>query len=225
MQARKAASTTGRMRRTSLPTDEGAIAGGPHRSYGERMSAQIDTVETPTAPQSFLVAHRRALVIGSRTAMLMLLIAALAVLGLGILAAIRGGSPEVEGWLRVVFGKVFAVVAVAMAAVLGIPAAIGLAAMSGATTPEAVPALPRSPRLVVVGLAIATVAATALAILLGGTQSLLLNLGVAGLIALALLGLGGAVWFTPHRGRGWLATAALLAVAAGTLWILFAVGR
>ena len=105
------------------------------------MSTEVEAVEGPHPARPFVVAHRRALVIGSRTAMLMLLIAALAVLGLGVLALVRGGGPEVEGVLRTLFGKVFAVVAGAMAAILGIPAAIGMAAMSGATADGAVPAL------------------------------------------------------------------------------------
>ena len=121
------------------------------------MSTQIEVAEGTSADRPFVVAHHRALVIGSRTAMLMLLIAALAVLGLGILALIRGGGPEVDGVLRTLFGKVFAVVAGAMAAVLGIPAAIGLAAMSGANAEDAVPALGVTPRRVLVGVAVATV--------------------------------------------------------------------
>ena len=32
-------------------------------------------------------------------------------------ALIRGGGPEVDGWLRTLFGRVFGVVAVAMAAI------------------------------------------------------------------------------------------------------------
>jgi hypothetical protein len=52
---------------------------------------------------------------------------------------------------------------------------------------------------------------------------LIVNLGIAGLVALALLGLAGAVSFTPHRGRGLLSALALLAVAAGTLWVILAI--
>ena len=36
----------------------------------------------------------------------MLLVAALAVLGLGLAAVLLGGGPETEGWLRTIFGKV-----------------------------------------------------------------------------------------------------------------------
>jgi hypothetical protein len=187
------------------------------------MSAQIETVEAAAAPQSFLVAHRRALVIGSRTALLMMLIAALVILGLGAIALISGDGPEVDGWLRTLFGQVFGVVAVAMAAILGIPSGIGMAAMAGATADGAVPALGATTRRIVTSIAIATVVVTVLAVALGGSQILLVNLGIAGLVALALLGLAGAVSFTPHRGRGILSAVALLAVAAGTLWVILAV--
>jgi hypothetical protein len=155
----------------------------------------------------------------------MLLIAALAVLGLGIFAVIRGDGPEVDGVLRTLFGKVFAVVAGAMAAVLGIPAAIGMAAMAGATAEGAVPALSPTPRRILVGIALASVGVAAIAVVTGGTPSLLVNLGLLGLAALALLGLAGAASFSPHRIRAILAGIALLAVAAGTLWVIFAVGR
>jgi hypothetical protein len=187
------------------------------------MSAHIDTVEAPATQPSFLVAHRRALVIGSRTALLMLVIAALVILGLGAVALIRGGGPEVDGWLRAVFGRVFGVVAVAMAAILGIPAGIGMAAMAGATAGDAVPALGATTRRLISWVAIGTVVVTALAVVTGGSQVLLVNLGIAGLVALALLGLAGAVAFTPHRGRGIVSAVALLAVAAGTLWVILAI--
>jgi hypothetical protein len=64
---------------------------------------------------------------------------------------------------------------------------------------------------------------TALAVVLGGSQVLIVNLGIAGLVALALLGLAGAVSFSPHRWRGILSALALLAVAAGTLWVILAI--
>jgi hypothetical protein len=187
------------------------------------MATQFDAVEASPAAASFVAAHRKALVIGSRTALLMLCIAALAVLGLGVAAVVLGDGPEVDGWLRTVFGKVFAVVAAGMAAVLGIPAAAGLWAMAGATAEDAVPALGSTPRRIHAGIAIAVVAASAVAVLLDGTPSRLVNLGVVGLIALGLFGLAGAVSFSRHRGRAMLAAAALLAVAAGTGWLLLAV--
>jgi hypothetical protein len=186
--------------------------------------AQIEAVKASPPAQPFLVAHRRAFVIGSRTALLMLLIAALAVLALGLVALIRGGGPEVDGWLRAVFGRVFGVVAIAIAAILGIPAGIGMAAMAGATGEDAVPAIGRTIRRILAGIALVAVATTVIATLANGTQSRLVNLGVAGLVALALLGLAGAVSFTPHRGRGVLAAVALIGVAAGTVWVALAVG-
>jgi hypothetical protein len=187
------------------------------------MATQLDAVEAPPVATSFVAAHRKAIVIGSRTALLMLCIAALAVLGLGLAAVVLGDGPEVDGWLRTLFGKVFAVVAVGMAAVLGIPAGAGLWAMAGATAEDAVPALGPTPRRVLTGLAIAIVAASAVAVLLDGTSARIVNLGVVGLIGLALFGLAGAVSFSPHRGRATLAAVALLAVAAGTGWVLLTV--
>lgn len=189
------------------------------------MQSQAQAAEGTSARQPFVVTHRRALVIGSRTALLMLLIAALAILGLGVLALVRGDGPEVDGVLRTLFGNVFSVVAFAMAAILGIPAAIGMAAMAGATADGAVPALGPTPRRIGAGVALATVAATVMSVILGGTSSLLVNLGLAGLVALALFGLAGAAWFSPHRGRGAVSAVALVVVAAGVLWILVSVGR
>jgi hypothetical protein len=150
----------------------------------------------------------------------MLLIAALAVLGLGIAAALLGGGPEVDGWLRTVFGQVFAVVAAAMAAVLGLPAAAGLWAMAGAAAADAVPALGAMTRHTLVTIGIAVIAASVIAVVLDGTSSRLVNLGVVGLIALALFGLIGAVSFSPHRRRASIAAAALVAVALATAWLL-----
>jgi hypothetical protein len=65
-----------------------------------------------------------------------------------------------------------------------------------------------------------TAGASALAVLLDGTASRIVNLGVAGLIALALLGLAGAVSFSPRKGRATMAAVALLVVALGTSWVL-----
>ena len=184
------------------------------------MPTQLEAIEGPPSARSVLVAHHKALVVGARTMLLMLVIAALVVLGLGVVALIRGGGPEVDGWLRAAFGQVFGVVAVGMAAVLGVPAAAGLWAMAGANADDAVPALGAMPRRTLAGIAIATVAATGLAVLLDGSQVRILNLGVVGLVALALLGLAGAVSFSPHRGRAALAAAALLVVAIVTGWAL-----
>jgi hypothetical protein len=184
------------------------------------MSTQTDAFDAPPSGQPFVVAHHRALVNASRTMLVMLVVAGLAVLGLAFAAAVLGDGPEVDGWLRTLFGKVFAVVAVGMAAVLGIPAAVGLWAMSGATAEDAVPALGQMPRRILVGVAVAVVAASAIAVVLDGTPSRLVNLGVVGLIALSSLGLAGAVSFSPHRGRAALSGVALALVAGGTAWLL-----
>jgi len=96
----------------------------------------------------------KAILIASRTTLMMLLIAAAVLAGLGVFTLLRTDPPEVDGWLRTIFGKVFAVVAAFMAAILGVPAAIGLWAMAGATAEDAVPALPQAARqgLAIVGI-------------------------------------------------------------------------
>jgi len=162
----------------------------------------------------------RKLVIGSRTALVMLFVAAVALLGLGIVAAVRTDAPETDGWLRALFGRVFSIAAVGLAAVLGIPAAAGLWAMSGATAEDAVPALPPGVRRVLVGIAVAATLVVAVDVILTGGSVLALNLGLIALVALSTLGLAGATAFSPHRGRAWLSTVALLLVVAGTAWIL-----
>ena len=131
-----------------------------------------------------------------------------------------GGGPETEGWLRTIFGKVFAVIAAAMAAILGIPAAIGLWAMAGATAEDAVPALPARARQVLIAVGIVTVAVTAVVLLLTGSAARILNLGLLGLVALASLGLAGGSVFSPHRGRAILSGVALVLVSLGTAWVL-----
>jgi hypothetical protein len=164
--------------------------------------------------------HRRALVIGSRTALLMLFIAGLVILGLGLVAYVRNDEPQVDGWLRTIFGTVFAAVALGMAAVLGIPSAIGLWAMSGATKGEVEPALSPSVRHVLVAVAVATLVFSAAVILVTGSSFLILNLGLIGLIALSSLGLAGAVDFSPHRGRAVLSGVSVVLVSVGALWVL-----
>ena len=144
---------------------------------------------------------RKRLVIISRTTLIMLFIAALAVLGMGVLVVIRGDPPEVDGWLRYLFGRVFGVVALGLAVVLGVPSAIGLWAMAGSTAPDAVPALPETPRRILAGVAAVTVAVTALVLLVTGSAALILNLGLLGIVGLAAFGLAGAVAFSPHRWR------------------------
>ena len=55
--------------------------------------------------------NHKTVVIAARMMLTMLLIAGLVVIGLGAATLVLGDPPEVEGWLRAVFGGVFAVVA------------------------------------------------------------------------------------------------------------------
>jgi hypothetical protein len=164
--------------------------------------------------------HRRALVVGSRMALVMLFIAALAMLGLGIAALALVDPPEVESWLRSVFGTVFGYMALGLAAVLGIPAAIGIWAIAGANADDAVPALSRRVSRVMIEIAIATVIAAGVAVLVVGSRVSILDVALVAVVALPSFGLAGAVTFSPHRGRAILAAMALGVVAAGTLWVL-----
>jgi hypothetical protein len=165
--------------------------------------------------------RHRALVIGSRTVLVMLLIAALVVLGLGVFFYLRGGDqPDVEGWLRAIFGKVFLVVAAGLAAFLGIPSLIGLWAMSGANKEGATPALERPVRMAFAGIAIGLVIITAVVLLVTGSAITILNVGLLAIVAMASLGLGGAVSYSTHRGRAILAAIALIAFVIATAWIL-----
>jgi hypothetical protein len=162
----------------------------------------------------------KGLVYASRTVLIMLLVAALVVLGLGLAIVILGDPPETGGWLRAIFGKVFAIVAASMAAILGIPAAIGLWAMAGATAEGATPALSPRARQVVAVIAIATVVVTAGVLLVTGSGVRILNLGLLGLVALASLGLAGGSAFSTHRGRAIVSGVALVLVSIGTAWVL-----
>ena len=159
----------------------------------------------------------------SRTVLVMLLIAALAVLGLGAFFYLRGdpsSEPTIEGWLRTLFGKTFLVVSVGLAVVLGIPSAIGLYAMAGANKDDAAPALPEPARVAFPALAIGTTVVTAIVLVATGSAVRVLNLGLLGIVALGTLGLGGAVAFSPHRWRAIVAALALIALVAGTAWLL-----
>jgi hypothetical protein len=164
--------------------------------------------------------NRRRIVIASRTMLIMLLIAGLAVIGLGAVTLILGDPPEVSGWLRTLFGKVFAVVAFGLGTVLAIPSAIGLWAMAGASADDAVPALPRMLRLVLAGAAVAIVVATVVVCLTTGSALFVLNLGLIGLVALSALGLAGATNFSPHAWRAALSGVALVIVVVGSSWLL-----
>ena len=150
----------------------------------------------------------------------MLLIAGLVVIGLGAATLILGDPPEVEGWLRAVFGGVFAVVAFGLGTILAIPSAVGLWAMAGATADDAVPALPRPVRLALAGVAIAAVVATAVICITTGSAVFFLNLGLVALVALAALGLAGAVYLSPHVGRAAVSAVALGLIVVGAAWVL-----
>ena len=162
---------------------------------------------------------QRVLVNAARIALTMLFIAGVAMLGLGVFTLLRNDNPEVDGWFRVLFGKVFATVAFGMAAVLGIPSAVGVWALLGANKEGAIPALPRNAQ---VGGAIAGIAATALTALVviaDGTVSTLLNIVLIALVGMATLGLAGATAFSARRGRAIAAGVTLAIVVAGALWI------
>jgi hypothetical protein len=150
----------------------------------------------------------------------MLFIAGLVMLGLGAASLLLVDPPEVSGWPRFIFGRVFGVVAVALAAVLGIPSAFGLWAMAGAREPDAVPALGETPRRVLAGIAGVTIAVTAIVLLVTGSAATILNFGLLGIVGLACFGLAGATSFSPHRARAILSGLALVLVALGSLWVL-----
>jgi hypothetical protein len=164
--------------------------------------------------------NRKRLVYVSRTMLIMLVIAAAVVLGLGAATLLLADPPETSGWLRAIFGRVFGVTALVLGVILGIPSGIGLWAMAGATAEDAIPALPRLAREFMAGLAIATVAVTIIILIVTGSAAAILNLGLAGLVALSALGLGGAVAYSPHRARAAASAVALVVVATGTAWVL-----
>jgi hypothetical protein len=165
--------------------------------------------------------RRRRLVLLARTVLVMLLVAAAVLAGLGVIVQLRADPPETDGWLRVMFGRVFSVMAFGLAAVIGIPSAIGLWSMAGAREPDAVPALSGTASRAVAGVAIATVVVTAVVLVVTGSAATILNLGLLGIVALASLGLGGAAVFSPHRGRAIVSAVALALVVIGTAWVLW----
>jgi hypothetical protein len=139
--------------------------------------------------------HER-FVIASRTMLLMLVIAAVAVLGLGLAALVLSDPPETTGWLRSVFGSVFGLVAVGLAAVLGVQ--------------DVEPALPQPARFAFGAIAVGTVAVTTLVLLVTGSAVTILNVGLLLLVALGSLGLAGAVLYSPHRARAIVSAVALV---------------
>jgi hypothetical protein len=180
----------------------------------DRVRSTADAASAP-APAS-----GRKLVLAARTVLIMLLVAAVAILGLGLAIQVLGDPPEVDGWLRAIFGRVFTIVAVGISAVLGIPALVGLWAMAGARAEGATPALSEPVRGGLSALAIVATIATAVVLVATGSAFGILNLGLFGIVALATLGLGGATSFSPHRGRAILASIALALVVLGTAWVL-----
>jgi hypothetical protein len=164
---------------------------------------------------------QRVLVNAARVVLIMLFVAGVAMLGLGVFALLRSDTPESSGWIRAIFGRVFAVVAFGMAAVLGIPSAVGVYAMVGANKEGAVPALPRNAQLAAAIAGIAATGVTALVVIADGTVSTLLNLVLIALVAMATLGLAGATAFSPKRGRAITAGVTLGVVVAGALWVSY----
>ena len=195
---------------TTEPAPPGATSGAS--------PAPAETEAAPEIPKA--VTRRKRLVLLARTTLIMLFIAGLVLLALGAAALILPDTPEVDGWLRYIFGRVFGVVAISLAAILGIPSAVGLWAMAGAREPDAVPALGETPRRVFAGIAAATIAVTAVVLLVTGSAATILNLGLLGIVGLASFGLAGATSFSPHRVRAILAGLALVLVALGSLWVL-----
>ncbi len=165
--------------------------------------------------------HHNALVNAARIVLTMLLIAGVVMLGFAIAITVLGDPPEVQGWLRTIFGKVFAVVAVVMAGVLGIPSGIGLWSMAGANAEGAVPALDETPRRAFAGVAIAAVVATAVILIVTGSAVAILNIALLALVAMDSLGLAGAVSFSTHRGRAIVSAVALVLVILGAAWVLY----
>jgi hypothetical protein len=153
----------------------------------------------------------------------MILIAAIAILAIGIATWVLMDPPQVDGWLRSLFGTVFATMAIVMAAVLGIPAAIGVWSMAGATHPDLAPALPHRARRAVTLTAVVVLAVVAGVVLIGGRGVTLLDLGLLGLAALLTMGLAGAATFSPRRGRATMAVAALGVVLLGLVWFVIEV--
>lgn len=181
----------------------------------EAAEASSPADEVPKA-----VSRRKRLVLLARTTLIMLFIAGLVMLGLGVASLLLVDPPEVNGWLRFIFGRVFGVVAISLAAVLVIPSAVGLWAMAGAREPDVVPALAETPRRALAAVAGVTIAVSAVVLVATGSAATILNLGLLGIVGLACFGLAGATSFSPHRLRAILSGVALVLVALGSLWVL-----
>lgn len=169
--------------------------------------------------------RQHALVIGARTALVMLLIAGVALVGVGAVALRLVDPPEVDGLLRSVFGTVFGHMAIALGAVIGIPAVVGVWAMAGATAADATPAVSRGVARILAGIAITTLVLAAVVVLVAGSELRILDLALIGVVALPTLGLAGAVAFSPHRARAIVSAVALVVLAVGILWMLLQAHR
>ena len=92
------------------PGDLRGIAGRPpwHHHPGMESQAHADVPAVQVAARN---GHRRALVAGARTALVMLVIAGAVMVGLGIVTRVLTDPPEVDGWLRSAFGSVFSTMA------------------------------------------------------------------------------------------------------------------
>lgn len=182
----------------------------------------VESTAEPATPTGtgHPVGRRRALVVGSRTVLLMLLVAAVVLLGLGAGALVRNDPVEADGWLRSMFGTVFGTMAVLLAAILGVPAAIGVWAMSGATADDARPALSARVRHLMATVALVTLGLTVVVVLALGSRVTILDVALMGLAALPTLGLAGAVAWSPHRARASLCAVTLVVLSAGMAWVL-----
>jgi hypothetical protein len=183
-------------------------------------STPLGALEPATAQSDPRSTRRRRLVLGARTGLVMILVAALVVLCLGMAALLLVDPPEVSGWLRYAFGMAFGHIALRIAAILGIPSAIGLWAMAGAAEPEAVPALSPLAGRVIAGGAVVVLVGLAIVVLVGGRGITILDVAFLGLCSLLTLGLAGAAAFGPYRGRALLSAVALGLIVAGILWFV-----
>jgi hypothetical protein len=169
----------------------------------------------PATPAAIATPSRR-VVVGARMSLLMLLIAGVALVVLGIVTLGRSDPGQLDGWLREVFGTVFGAMAIVVGLAIGIPGAIGMAAMAGARREGSTPALPIGARRFAAGLGIASVLGIAGVLLVRGNGLSIPDLGLAGLITLLAGGLAGAVMVSPHRIRALVTTIALALVL---LWV------
>jgi hypothetical protein len=181
--------------------------------------ATADSPVTGTPDPAQATRHRR-WVLGARTALIMLLVAGVALVGIGIAALLLVDPPDTDGWMRSLFGRVFGAVAIVIGLTIGIPASLGVWAMSGATADGATPALSRGVHQVTTGIAVVTLVLAALVVLIAGPGLRLLDVALIGIVALPTLGLAGAVRFSPHRGRAIGAALALIVLAVAIGWLL-----